>query len=200
MRRRAIRYTEPPASWADVGQKVRTPGDVLDGRVGTCLDTVVTLAAALEQAGIRPLLWVAEGHAFLGYWREERSAESAGTTDVAPLVNLVDLGLIGLVETTLLTSADEPTADLHRPAYERWLTGELDRIVGVTDVCRARRDGIVPLPARARDVNGVLQVVEYRPAQHSAMPRPEPVTPVAGGRPEAPPRVQQWKNALLDLS
>ena len=82
---------------------MRTPGDVLTWRVGTPLDTVVVLAAALEQAGIRPLLWLADGHAFLGYWREERSAESAATTDAAPLVNLVDLGLIGLVETTLLT-------------------------------------------------------------------------------------------------
>ena len=35
----------------------------------------------------------------------------------SPLVNLVDLGLIGLVETTLLTGSGEPGADLHRPAY-----------------------------------------------------------------------------------
>ena len=105
------------ASWSDLGQQVRSPGDVLTWRVGTPLDTVVVLAAALEQAGIRPLLWLADGHAFLGYWREERSAESAATTDAAPLVNLVDLGLIGLVETTLLTSMGEPGADLHRPAY-----------------------------------------------------------------------------------
>ena len=141
-------------------------------RVGTPLDTVVVLAAALEQAGIRPLLWLGEGHAFLGYWREERSAEIAATTDAAPLVNLVDLGLIGLVETTLLTRRGEPDADLHRAAYAGWLTGELDRILGVTDVHRARRDGIVPLPARARDAGGVLQVVEYRPAEHSAPARP----------------------------
>ena len=62
----------------------------------------------------------------------------------------------------------EPGADLHRPAYTGWLTGELDKILGVTDVHRARRDGIFPLPARARDADGVLQVVEYRPALHSA--------------------------------
>ena len=162
--RRGIRYSEPPISWSDLGQQVRSPGDVLTWRVGTPLDTVVVLAAALEQAGIRPLLWLADGHAFLGYWREERSAESAATTDAAPLVNLVDLGLIGLVETTLLTSTGEPGADLHRPAYTGWLAGELDRILGVTDVHRARKDGIFPLPARARDEDGVLQVVEYRPA------------------------------------
>ncbi|MBJ7454305.1 MAG: DUF4011 domain-containing protein, partial [Blastococcus sp.] len=121
------------------------------------------------------------------------------TTDAAGLVNLVDLGLIGLVETTLLTGTGEPASDLHRPAYDRWLTGDLDRLVGVTDVHRARRDGIVPLPARARDEAGVLQVVEYRAAVHSA-PAPPEGTTTSAPRPEAPPRVQQWKNALLDLS
>src|SRR3954463_11029815 len=103
IRKHGIRYSEPPASWLEVGQQMRTPGDVLSLRVGTPLDVVVLLASSLEQAGIRPLLWLAEGiggrvaeaHAFLGYWREERSAESAATTDVVPLANLVDLGLIG---------------------------------------------------------------------------------------------------------
>ena len=66
LRARGIRHSEPPATWSDVGQQVRTPGDVLTWKVGTPLDTVVLLAAALEQAGIRPLLWLAEGHAFLG--------------------------------------------------------------------------------------------------------------------------------------
>ena len=61
LRGRGIRYSEPPATWSDVGQQVRTPGDVLTWKVGTPLDMVVLLAAALEQAGIRPLLWLAEG-------------------------------------------------------------------------------------------------------------------------------------------
>src|SRR3954464_16046239 len=208
LQRRGIRNSEPPASWSDLGQQVRSPGDVLTWRVGTPLDTVVLMAAALERAGIRPLLWLAggdgrgvgEAHAFLGYWREERSAESAATTDAAPLVNLVDLGLIGLVETTLLTSMGEPGADLHSPVYTGWLTGGLDHLLGVTDVHRARKDGIFPLPARARDEDGILQVVEYRPAQHSAQAPAEPTPPAPSSQPEAPARVQQWKNALLDLS
>src|SRR5437899_1797113 len=68
VRRHGIRHSEPPASWIEVGQQVRSPGDVLTWRVGTPLDLVVLLAAALEQAGLRPLLWLAEGHSFLGYW------------------------------------------------------------------------------------------------------------------------------------
>ena len=65
MRARDIRYAEPPASWGLDGQKVRTPAEVLDGRLGTCLDTAVTMAAALEQAGINSTLWVLKGHACL---------------------------------------------------------------------------------------------------------------------------------------
>ncbi|MCZ2817907.1 DUF4011 domain-containing protein [Modestobacter sp. VKM Ac-2984] len=201
---RAVRYSEPPASWADVGQKVRTPGEVLDERVGTCLDLVVVLAAALEQAGIRPLLWLVEGHAFLGYWREELSAQSSATTDVASLVNLIDLGLIRLVETTMLTTRSEPVGfdELHRPPYAAWLTGDLDRVIGVVDVYRARRDGVLPLPARTRDADGTVQVVEYRPAVHSTPARPADTGTAAEqeARETAPPRIAQWKNALLDLS
>src|SRR4051794_23702856 len=123
LQRRGIRHSEPPASWADLGQQVRTPGDVLTWRVATPLDVVVLLAAALEQSGVRPLLWLADGHSFLGYWREERGAESTATPDVSGLVPCVDLGLIGLVETTLLTGTAEPATDLHKPAYDAWLTG-----------------------------------------------------------------------------
>ncbi|MEU2351173.1 DUF3320 domain-containing protein [Modestobacter sp. NPDC049651] len=205
---RGVRYSEPPASWADHGQKVRTPAEVLDDRVGTCLDLVVVLAAAFEQAGVRPLLWVVEGHAFLGYWREEMAAQSAATTDVASLVNLVDLGAIGLVETTLLTAGDDPgapplpLAELHRSPYRRWLTGDLAAVAGVTDVHRARRDGVVPLPARTRADDGTVTVVEYRPpvAVPAPPPAPAPAVPGQPAREVAPPRIAQWKNALLDLS
>jgi hypothetical protein len=116
MRRRGIRAEEPPAGRVDTGQLVRTPGEVLDGQAGTSLDTVVTLAAACERAGLRSLLWVAEGHAFLGYWREDRSAPDAATTDVTALVAEVDTGAIGLVETRLLTDRGNTSADLHGPA------------------------------------------------------------------------------------
>src|SRR3954471_2776671 len=202
---RDVRYSEPPASWADLGQKVRTPGEVLDERVGTCLDLVVVLAATLEQAGIRPLLWLVEGHAFLGYWREELSAQSAAITDIASLVNLIDLGLIRLVETTLLTTRTAPAGfdELHRAPYAAWLTGDLERVIGVTDVYRARSDGVLPLPARTRDADGVVQVIDYRPAVHSTPTRPSTAgtTAEAGAaREAAPPRIAQWKNALLDLS
>ncbi|SFP53745.1 AAA domain-containing protein [Geodermatophilus dictyosporus] len=208
LRARGVRAAEAPAGWAEEAQRVRTPGEVLDGRVGSCLDVVVTLAAALEAAGVRPLLWVADRHAVLGYWREERSAESAATTDAAPLVDLVGRGLVRLVETTLLTTGDGDEPDtgpdaglLHHAVVDAWPAGAPDRLLGVTDVHRARRDGILPLPVHARGADGALQVVEYRAAgPDPARPPGRHAAPGPGSRPGVPPRVQQWKNALLDLS
>ncbi len=45
---RRIHYALPPDSWSKIGQQVRTPAEVLEAGAGTCLDTIVVLAAALE--------------------------------------------------------------------------------------------------------------------------------------------------------
>ncbi|WP_212612374.1 DUF3320 domain-containing protein [Pseudonocardia hierapolitana] len=205
MRARGIRYAEPPASWADTGQKVRTPGEVLDGQVGTCLDTVVVMAAALEQAGVRPLLWLVDGHAFLGYWREASSLGTVAEFDTAGVVNRIDLGQIGLVETTLLTERQGPVPfdDAQRAPYVAHLTGDLAKVIGVVDVHQARVDRVVPLPAHTRGADGQVLVTVYTPA--TAQPAGY-VAPAASDRSptgrttQEPQRVTTWKNALLDLS
>lgn len=201
-----IRYAEPPASWADTGQKIRTPGEVLDGRVGTCLDTVVVMAAALEQAGVRPLLWIVDSHAFLGWWREESSLGTVAESDAGGIVNRVDLGQIGLVETTACTANAEPVsfADARRSPKHDHLTGDLETVIGVIDVHQARVDRIVPLPARTRDDDGQVVVTVYTPrpagaAMQVASSAGGPVR-VIPGRSAEPARVARWKNSLLDLS
>ncbi|WP_104163148.1 DUF4011 domain-containing protein [Cryobacterium sp. N22] len=226
MRARGIRYATPPASWSDDGQKVRTPGEVLgtaadgglSGGVGTCLDTAVVMAAALEQAGLHPLLWVVAGHAFLGYWREEETLGAPALTDVAEVINLIDLDLIRLVETTRVTDHGAGTpvtfAQAQRSPYLEWLA-DLSTVIGVVDVVQARRTHILPLPARTVTVDGTVIVTEYRPAVVSpggsgvtagtdaagapsgrSSGTPAPITPPR----ITPPRITQWKNALLDLS
>lgn len=197
-----IRYSEPPASWADHGQKVRTPGEVLETRIGTCLDLVVLLAAALEQAGIRPLLWVVDGHAFLGYWREPATLGATAVTEVVPVVNRVDLGQIRLVEATAVTERESriPFDRAHELAYAH--LADPSRVIGVTDVHQARRHRIVPLPARTRSDDGTVLVSVYQ-ADLAAPQVPRPHLTAATATqpgPKEPTRVTRWKNALLDLS
>ncbi|MFP3459784.1 DUF3320 domain-containing protein [Arthrobacter globiformis] len=201
---RDIRYSMPPASWGLQGQQVRTPSQVLEERLGTCLDTAIVMAAALEFCGIGPLLWVVDGHAFLGYWREERALPTAASDDVTELVSLVQRGYIGLIETTLLTGSQPITlAALQNSPVAKYIESGNDDVQAVTDIRRARLDGIFPLPARTTSETGALVVTTYTPETKAAAVLPEKqgkVVRTPGQATEVPARVTQWKNALLDLS
>ena len=202
-----LRYSEPPASWAEQGQKIRTPADLHDSRLGTCLDTTLLFAAALEQAGVRPLVWLLTGHAFVGWWRHEQDSWSAVSSDVPDVVNRLALGQIGVLETTLATEREHPAPfrEAHASAHQR-IVHEPDSIVGVLDVWSARRSRILPLPAIKRLADGASQTVLYVPAQHSVAPAEQKIIAAEAHRAgtlrgtPAPPRVHKWKNALLDLS
>ena len=204
IRARDIRYAEPPASWGLEGQKVRTPHEVLVGRLGTCLDTTLTMAAVLEEAGINSTLWLLEGHIFLGYWRDDASLDGPAQTDVSEVINYVGLGQIGVVETTMLTggAGAMPFADAVRAPHRSTLAGDLSTLLGVTDVKQARLARIYPLPSRSVSETGEVSIHEYRVAAapdalHYAPPEAQETIEAAR---RIPPRIAQWKNALLDLS
>jgi hypothetical protein len=209
-----IYYAAPPASWG-YGQKVRTPGDVFGDRIGTCLDTTLALASCLEHVGITPVLWVARGHAFLGYWREEDAGlPDAASLQIATAANAVDLGLLGVVETTMVTRERRPPRDLFRRAaqapLDTFFLGGSSDLLGVVDVGMARMMRVLPLPARRVRPDGVVEVVEYRPALQDevtsaapawhGIPDAGPTSPRGPSRPAPPPRIQAWRNALLDLT
>src|SRR3546814_5829719 len=81
----------PPASFERNGQKIRTPGEVLDNGIATCLDSAVLFASALEQIGLRPLIAFTEGHAICGLWLQPQTLPSLITDDPAELRKHIDL-------------------------------------------------------------------------------------------------------------
>lgn len=202
-RARDIRYSEPPASWGLSGQKVRTPAEVLEGRLGTCLDTTLTLAAALEEAGINTTLWLLEEHIFLGYWREWGSLDAPAQAEASEAVNLVGLGKLGLVETTRMTGGAE-SAPFGVARRYPFTAGNVDptRVIGVTDIFQARQAAIFPLPSRSIDASGDVVVHEYRvAAAPDALQYAPFAADLSGTSAQAiPARVNSWKNSLLDRS
>ena len=201
---RRIRFVTAPESWTEVGQRIRTPGEVLAGQAGTCLDTTLLLAAVLERAGLRPLIFVVQGHTFLGYWREEHALAGPAQTEVVDIVNLIDLDLIRLVETTTVTVSDPPWtfAASHQSPYSTFLSGDLASVLGVVDVHQARVDRIEALPVHARDSDGSVRVTPFVPVDRraAAVADGEAVHAAPAAADAPPPRIEQWKNALLDLS
>lgn len=197
---RQVAYSNPPASWD--GQKIHTPAQVLEiNRAGACLDTTVLLAAAFEQAGLHPILWLFSNHILVGWWRDEdRRLPQIVSQEQGALLNHLDLDHLAVVETTMLTARSEPVSiDDARSDAAR--TGRGAPPLGVIDVRGARRAGIGPLPALHRDPQGVLVVTVQAPSTSGPSSGPvAPAPPVDQRRrttgPEVPARIRRWKNAL----
>ncbi|WP_196249895.1 hypothetical protein [Rhodococcoides fascians] len=98
LRHQQIRYIDPPASFEHTGQKIRTTAQVLDERFGTCIDLAVTYAACLEAVGIRPVIWLIQGHAFAGFMRDETQLAHSTITEPNALIDLVESGRVVPVE------------------------------------------------------------------------------------------------------
>lgn len=63
-----LHYSEPPASFTNDGQKIRTPDRVFSGGIATCLDLAMLLTSCIEQAGLNPVVFIKKGHAWVGCW------------------------------------------------------------------------------------------------------------------------------------
>jgi len=207
LRARGIRYVDPPASFEESGQKVRTVAQVLDQRLGTCVDLAVTYAACLEQTGLHPLLWVMDGHAFAGYLREKPTLGQSVITEANTMINLVESGRAVAVEAAFYETGEEGTFARAVGIGRRHLQNP-GALRAVIDVHAAHRAGTRPLPsddaavaaasdapvAPAATARSVLDL----PAELLARPDEDDVLLEVND--DAPPRVRQWKRALLDLS
>ncbi len=219
LRRRGISYSEPPPGWdySREGQRIRDHGMVARGGLGTCMDTTVLLAATLEHVGMMPVLIGIPGHIFVGYWRQDPFASSRGSADwhpdrpyiddLAHAARLIDLGFLGVIETTVLCGQESVPAEAARVEALRRLStcppgpGAFRLI----DVVAARRAGISPLPSVNDRPDGAVEIIEYRPgaAPEAAVVRPEPLASPEGASrfvDPHPPRIRTWKGALLTLN
>lgn len=195
MAARGIRYIEPPASFEGSGQRIRSHTEVLEGRWGTCLDLACTYAAALESAGLHPVLVTAKGHAFTGYLVNDNQLPLVAVTDPGTIGLLVDTAIVEFVELTGTTSglsfedAGQATAG--------WWTRKLDEVQQLLDVKAAHRR-VRPLPMVRRDGDTVVVEVEVERAETRRRVSGElrPIMPVD----ERPARVEAWRRSLLDLT
>ncbi|MBC7593528.1 MAG: DUF3320 domain-containing protein [Kineosporiaceae bacterium] len=217
-----LTYVNPPASWdmhsnPDIwGQRVRSPGEVLGERAGTCLDTAVLMASLLENVGLKPILVVVPGHALVAYWRADREdlAFPAPVWPIASGMNFIDEGNIGTFETTTLCGREQSTPFEGAVAEGRRRIvdfGALDdrgaALSFFVDVASARvRNRVLPIPARIVHDDGTIEIVEYKPQDFAINLLQQALKVENGGTRSglragaAPPRVERWKNSLLDLS
>ncbi len=205
-----LTYAEPPTSFEWQGQKVRSPSQILETGLGTCLDTALLFAAVLEQAGLYPVIVVTRGHAFAGVWLQPQEFATLLVEDAASLRKRVALQELVLFETTLATGGHPSPFSRAIAQANRQIDEEREgEFVMALDVRRARMQRLRPLAladaassgtgqGAEADIVPVGDVLEAAPAlpDFDLTDSGEPLDGVA----TAEGRLDRWQRKLLDLT
>ena len=197
-------YALPPASFEQSGQKIRTPGQIAEAGLATCLDSTLLICSVLEQCGLNPVIVFAKGHAFAGVWLKEEEFSTVVVDDITALRKRTKLKELIVFETTLLTKRPMISLKTAIEQAENQLSEEEEgKFELVVDIRRARLQRIKPLTSGEA------------PSSPSPAEEQENLEPVFDEAPDLPDeeirrteelsskptdRLDLWQRKLLDLS
>lgn len=197
-------YALPPASFEHSGQKVRSPGQILDGRLATCLDSTLLFCSSLEQCGLNPVVIVTREHAFAGVWLKPEEFTQTVVDDITALRKRVKLGEMVLFETTLVTQRPSPAfSRATELGHQQISEAEEDKFELALDIRRARLQRIRPLASLEAGTLAPVETVEQatEPKFEQAPDLPEDSVAPEDSKPATPQgRLDRWQRKLLDLS
>lgn len=206
VRERKLRYSNPPASFERTGQRVRFGEQIKRSSLATCLDLALLICGVMEAAGLRPILLMHKGHAYVGCWLIEDSFQDPACDDLQSIRKRVDLEEIEVFETTLVclgNHCDFMEATLAARAHLK-LDQVFEYAVGIY---RSRACGIRPLPIHRGELGIDVQPVQgdggkdfspiHGPGREKVFGpnRDEEIDKVTPAG-----RVEHWKQQLLDLT
>ncbi|MCP1604216.1 DUF3320 domain-containing protein [Pseudomonas citronellolis] len=200
-------YALPPASFEQFGQKVRSPNHILESGLATCFDLSLLFCAALEQAGLNPLLIFTRGHAFAGFWLKAEEFSNSTVDDITALRKRIKLNELKLFETTLITQPNIPSLSYAIERGTQHLAeGQEHDFELALDIRRARLQRIKPLASAEATptLTGITQE-QNRAGQELLIDLPPDLpddAPVEVDTASLDPkdRLARWQRKLLDLS
>lgn len=200
-----IRYSVPPASFEATGQKIRSPSMIVEGGLATCLDTTMLFCSSLEQAGLRPIVLIAKGHAFAGVWLQPEHFSTTITEDITAVRKRIALQELIVFETTLITEERPPLFRVAIDQAQLRLDPEHEsEFVHAIDVQRARDQRIRPISLGAQPTGEPSDASDERAPIHEQAPD-LPDFDQAHTNPDLATlnptdRLDAWQRRLLDLS
>ena len=208
--RQKINYINPPASFEETGQKIRTPEHLLDRKLGTCMDTTALFAACLEQAGLRPSIVLVEGHTFPGVWLVDKPFDDTVTSHASILLNRISLGEFIVFESTGIAKTPPLSFKIAFQQAKTHLQNKA-RFHCAVDIRAARKIGIRPLSLTEEiggSVDEDINLVVEADSLSVDLSAPDAVVDAGILKAIRPPREQEsaadrlarWKTSLLDLS
>ncbi len=208
------------------GFPLGTPTDVLVARRGTRLDIVLTLAAALEAAGINSAVFLASDRVFVGYYRNASRSRLVSRFDFSEALAKMHNGSLRIIDPVAMTSTARASI-MDGAAQVRWeiatvgsQTQTQDTRV-VVDLQAARLAGIFPAAGLVANGRNANRVTSYTSMQQNLLGETK-ITVALNNAPiklptlaktvsrlgiaqatrgiDQPSRVEQWKKQLLDLT
>lgn len=198
-------YALPPASFEHSGQKVRSPAQIGESGLATCLDLALLFCAAIEQAGLNPLLVFTKGHAFAGVWLKPEEFSTTVVDDVTALRKRVKLKELVLFETTLVTQRPAPSFSFASQHAAPQIAEENEEAFELAvDIRRARLQRIKPLASAeslvAKPAADQPQVVEPPFDEAPDLPDDDAQAEPDAATLNPKDRLARWQRKLLDLS
>jgi hypothetical protein len=156
----SLSYVNPPPSFKDKAQRLRSPSDVIKGRRGTCIDLALLFAAALEYVEIYPVVLLFADHAIAGFYRTQQAHEKIREYMVRNSSSDEDFWMLGravlptikeMIESKQLV-AIETVGLTRRTAFLQAIIEGTKRVQEsldfefLVDVHLARESGVTPLP------------------------------------------------------
>ena len=185
-----LEYALPPKSWFDdnVGQKVRTPSEIMEQRCCTCLDSALLFAACTARMGYNPFLMLIDGHAFLGVQLTNELLPEPIGTPVSNVRNELLQKKLLVFECTCVNAQDAAVRFSFENACavglrklnelkddDIFLTLDIRLLWEQVGICPIIGE---PLPPRRRAIDDEPEIITARPRT----------------------RMQNWQLKLLDLS
>ncbi len=196
-------YALPPASFERAGQKIRTPSQIAEAGLATCLDTTLLICAVLEQCGLNPVVIFTKGHAFAGVWLKPEEFSTVIVDDITALRKRIKLTELIVFETTYLAQRQAVSFKNAIEQGERQLAEEEEsKFELVVDIQRARMQRIKPLASGEATISTSMDAhEELAPLFDEAPDLPDDEIKRSEELSSKPvDRLDLWQRKLLDLS
>lgn len=196
-----IAYQNPPAGGLYT-QRIRMPEEVLKDKKGTCLDLAILYCACLEEVGFNPILVIIDGHAFAGFFLEDKIGfPNSIEYQCGKVYNAATSGMneIVLVECTVFTAShDVSFQDAVKQGVNNIKLYE-GREFAAIDIKVAHKGIFSPIPSQGTDEDLEL-LIKPKEIQDKNLDPVVEVKYVDVLREEEKDRFTFWERKLLDLT
>ena len=187
-------------SYEEKGQRIRLANEVIDSKLGNCMDLTLLFAACLERIGINTLLILERGHIYLGVWLISNSHIRSVDDDITFLLKKTADGVddILVLESTMFAKSElVPFQKAVDAAYLSLLNKEYFQLF--LDVYRCRLEGFRPLPQLFKS-DDKWKLIEVENGNENDIPLSSKEIDLQKQEMLTPTKQLLWERKLLDFT